>query len=185
MIINIKDIKLIPNIISIFRLLLAIPFIYIFLTINTINKRNELILFFIILAFLSDITDGFLARKLNQVSELGKIIDPFADKTLVTIIVFFFWKLNYVDNIYFIIIVLRDILILFGGIFVSKLTNKILMSDYIGKITVFSIGLFFIIVLLGFNKDYFIYYFFYYFSLFMSFVSLINYGLKAIKIISK
>lgn len=184
MIFNIKDIKLIPNLISIFRLLLTIPFIYIFITINDIDKRNHLIILLIVIAFISDISDGFLARKLNQVTELGKIIDPIADKTLVAIIVFFFWKLNYIDNIYFILILLRDITILSGGLIISKISKKIVMSDYIGKITVFLIGIFFIFILMGFNNENLVYNVFYYLTLIMSLISLINYSLKAIKTIS-
>lgn len=182
MMFNFKDIKLIPNIISSFRLLLTIPLCIIFIFIDDISLRNNLLIFLIIIAFLSDISDGYVARKYNQVSEFGKIIDPLADKVLVFLFVLFFWKLNYINNFYFLIIILRDFLILIGGIFVSRKINKVVSSDYIGKGTVFMIGLNFLFILLNFTSN-IIYKFFYFLSVILIFISFINYLIKSIKLI--
>lgn len=70
--------KIIPNLITSLRLLLAIP-IYIFIYQG--NESLALILF--VLAGLSDGLDGYLARRFKWESEFGKLLDPLADKCLI------------------------------------------------------------------------------------------------------
>ena len=73
----------VPNIISFLRIVFIIPFIIFFQKTEYITAFS-----FIVLSGISDCLDGFLARKLNQVSELGKMLDPVADKlTLVAVII--------------------------------------------------------------------------------------------------
>ena len=73
----------IPNIISFARIFLIIPFVYFFL-----NEKYIEAFSFIVVSGLSDCFDGLIARKLNQISELGKLLDPIADKlTLVAVVI--------------------------------------------------------------------------------------------------
>lgn len=178
MTINFKEIKLIPNIISIFRFLLIIPLFIVFLEYNESSYRNDLLIGLIILAFLSDISDGYIARKYNQISDLGKIIDPLADKLLVATLVIFMYLFRMLPSIYMLIIVLRDILILIGGIYIKIKYNIILQSDYVGKATVFLIGLTLLSTLV-FSQNYWITFYLDIVSGLMCFVSLINYFIKS------
>ena len=78
-----RDLVTVPNLITYFRFILVPPFIYFF-----INEQFLLAGIMIGLSGLSDCFDGFFARKLNQVTSLGKILDPIADKvTLVAVAV--------------------------------------------------------------------------------------------------
>lgn len=185
MIIRFNEIRLIPNILSSFRLLLIIPLIYIFNNINNPSTRNNYLLLIILIAFISDILDGFIARKFKLISDLGKIIDPLADKIVVATIVIYFWKLNLIPTYYFLIIMLRDFFILIGSFYLTQRTKKILMSDIIGKLTVLTIGLFFITILFNYDKNFFVYNLFMSLSILMSFVSLINYTYKSLNILLK
>ncbi len=65
----------IPNILSYVRLLL-IPVIVILF----VNGYNILTLVFVLVSTLTDIVDGFIARRFNMVTDFGKFIDPVADK---------------------------------------------------------------------------------------------------------
>mgnify|MGYP000325195803 CR=1 FL=1 len=70
-----SDLVTIPNIITYVRFVLIIPFVYFFLAEQYIYAA-----ICIGLSGLSDCFDGMAARKLNQVTPLGKILDPIADK---------------------------------------------------------------------------------------------------------
>lgn len=73
---NKKDILTVPNLLSVVRLLL-IPII-IWLYVGAENSYAAIAM--IILSGLTDIADGFIARRFNMISDFGKILDPIADK---------------------------------------------------------------------------------------------------------
>lgn len=179
----IKEIRLVPNLISLFRLLLFIPFIFLFNLMRWDPDYRYYILLLIFIAFLSDILDGFVARKTNQISELGKIIDPLADKILVGIIVINLFLMKMIPPFYFWVVLLRDILIFSGGLYVNKKVGKVLPSNRLGKITVFSIGIFIIITLLQVNQLSALYQGIMLISLGLCFASVIGYSLRAFEIL--
>ncbi|MBS3944058.1 MAG: CDP-alcohol phosphatidyltransferase family protein [Melioribacter sp.] len=174
-----EDFNTIPNYISLFRLLLAIPFYFLLDAIQYDFLNRYYVLGLIFIASLSDILDGIIARKLNKISEFGKIIDPLADKVLIILIVTKLYLMGEIISLYFFIIVGRDILIFLGGIWISKKIGRVLPSNLIGKLTVISIGVFIIITVSGTSKFSFLYNSFFYLSIILSFISVIAYGLRA------
>ncbi|WP_299732768.1 CDP-diacylglycerol--glycerol-3-phosphate 3-phosphatidyltransferase [Devosia sp.] len=75
----------IPNLITIARILAIVPIIALVMTGDTNLRLIALILY--ILAAASDWLDGYLARKWNQTSPLGRMLDPIADKLLVGLLI--------------------------------------------------------------------------------------------------
>ncbi len=134
-----KEIFYISNLISIFRIILLIPVSYLLLT--GFESENTLIIILVLCMYFSDLLDGYLARKLGQVSEFGKIIDPLADKISVIVISVILLFLGKIPLWFVLIIVLRDIFIMLFGIYLDRKKDIRLMSNYPGKIAVFSIGL--------------------------------------------
>jgi len=134
-----KEIYYISNLVSILRILLIIPVSYLLL--YKFESENTLIIILVLCMYFSDLLDGYLARKLNQVSEFGKIIDPLADKIAVISIAIILLILGKIPIWYVSVIVIRDVLILSFGIYLDKKKDIRLMSNYPGKIAVFSIGL--------------------------------------------
>lgn len=65
----------VPNALSLFRIVLIGPFVYYFLHDQILPAAICLVL-----SGLSDMFDGMIARKFNQITELGKMLDPVADK---------------------------------------------------------------------------------------------------------
>ena len=79
---NLKEMNL-PNKLTLFRVVL-IPFFVLFLLINPASQALRIIADIIfIVASLTDMLDGKIARKYNLVTNFGKFMDPLADKLLV------------------------------------------------------------------------------------------------------
>ncbi|MGN0593493.1 MAG: CDP-alcohol phosphatidyltransferase family protein [Ruminococcus sp.] len=74
-----KELLYIPNILSYIRLLLIPVFVYLYLRAET-TRDCFIAAVALALSALSDLFDGKIARKWNQVSELGIALDPIADK---------------------------------------------------------------------------------------------------------
>lgn len=139
-----KNIVTIPNTISFSRLVAGVLFIPIN---NYVHFSNTSIIIIIICAWFSDLLDGWVARKLNQISDAGKYIDPVADKVFMFALVFTFYLAGQIQLFYILAVVLRDIFILLGGYYIKKNTRIVLPSNLLGKICVFSIGIYFLAVL--------------------------------------
>lgn len=106
-----SDLVTIPNLLTYLRFVLVIPFVYYFL-----NKNYIVAAVCIGLSGLSDCLDGFLARRLNQVTSLGKILDPIADKvTLVSVAV---CMVVYMPSLLPIMLVMigKEFIMLLGGL---------------------------------------------------------------------
>lgn len=71
----------IPNLLSIFRILLVPVFVLLFM--SDIDHAYVWAMAVFILAGLTDIVDGHIARKRNQITMLGRVLDPLADKMMV------------------------------------------------------------------------------------------------------
>ncbi len=174
----------ISNLLSLLRLFFTIPFIVLF---NYWNQPGikETIIFLTIVAALTDILDGFLARKLNQITEFGKIIDPLADKIAMTTVLLGIALNDLLPVYYIILVVSRDVLILIGGIYLAKSKRIILSSNIIGKITVIIIGNVILLTLAGIEHKDLLFITFYYLSIIMIFISLFVYTTRAIKFIRR
>lgn len=70
------DVLTIPNVLSVFRFSLIPLFMWLYLD----RKEYTATAIILVLSGLTDVADGFIARKFNMVSDLGKAIDPIADK---------------------------------------------------------------------------------------------------------
>ena len=132
------------NFLSCLRIV-VVPILVILFFISDQSPRIFLVFIFTI-ACLTDYLDGYVARKMNQVSDLGKFLDPVADKLLVItslLLVLF----DYNSLIIFIpicIIVIREVLVsaLREWVAISNLKStfskgKTVDVNYIGKIKTF------------------------------------------------
>lgn len=125
----------ISNIITISRLVL-LPFIIYFLL-----TEQRLVAFVIMLVSLfSDGLDGYLARRLNQESRLGKFLDPLCDKIFLAAVLVTLLYMKAVPLWAVTVIVLRDFLILLGSYILLKSKAVVEPSNTIGKITGFIFG---------------------------------------------
>lgn len=168
-----------PNALSFLRLLLAVPFYFALSQFHHSPNAKYYVLGLILFAFITDILDGYTARKKKIVTEFGKIIDPLADKVLVILIITQLYLMGDIPGVYFWIIICRDIFIFTGGILLSKKIGKVLPSNMLGKITVLSIGFFIIATIAGLDPTNFIFRFLFYISIILSFASVVAYSIRA------
>jgi len=134
-----KEIFLIPNLLSFVRILTVIPVGY-FLFVS-FEESKPIIIGLFLFMFITDLLDGYLARKLNQITETGKIIDPLADKISIGVITILIYLKGLIPLWFIITVLSRDILILIFGLYIKNKYKVTLMSNYPGKIAVVSIGL--------------------------------------------
>ena len=102
------------NALCILRIFLLYP-IYQGLSQNT-PAGNRWALFLMTVAVLTDYMDGFLARRLKQVSDVGKILDPLADKLCVGLGIFALYQYYGLPLWITAVIIGRDILIILGSL---------------------------------------------------------------------
>lgn len=124
-----KDFFTIPNILSYFRILL-IPFI---IWSYCAIENHILTIVLIFISALSDMCDGYIARRFNMISDFGKFIDPVADwltQFALVICVLFKYQIVWLILILF---VLRQIFMFVMGLIVYKRIGKVNSSRWYGK----------------------------------------------------
>ena len=140
----IKYFAFIPNLLSIIRIGLVYPILN---NIYLLNYKVSLIIF--IVASITDALDGYLARKLNWQSELGKILDPVADKLLLSGAIFVLWLSDLIPFYVFFILIARDVIILLGAAFQMTLTDsKAPYPNFLGKFTTIMLIVYIVVKLL-------------------------------------
>ena len=90
-----------------------------------------LILF--VVACLTDYVDGFVARKYNQVTNVGKFMDPIADKILIAAVLVMLTELHWVPGWITIIIISREIVVT-GLRAIAADQGKVIAADMLGKL---------------------------------------------------
>lgn len=116
---GVKKAITIPNLITLFRILLLPFFVYFFFS---KDHSLYLALFILVLCGLTDLLDGFIARRFNMVSQLGQVLDPLADKLAILTIFISFLIQGFIPFWMGVIILVREgIVLLFAAVlFLSK-----------------------------------------------------------------
>ncbi|MDD6235792.1 MAG: CDP-alcohol phosphatidyltransferase family protein [Clostridiales bacterium] len=120
----------IPNMLSVFRIVLIPVFLAAYLM---FPDRIWLSAVILLVSGLTDVVDGIIARKCNMVTQLGKILDPLADK-LTQAAVSIALCIRHPELIFFVVIfVVKEVLMLTGGCVLMKSGKTIRSSKWFGK----------------------------------------------------
>lgn len=122
-----------PNFITILRLVF-LPFILYFLSMGS-RKGDFLALLFMGLASVTDFLDGYYARKLNRLSNVGRMLDPLLDKVSVGATMLVLAAQKNLPYWYVFIVIGRDLFLLLGGTFVISKKRLVVESNMLGKWT--------------------------------------------------
>jgi CDP-diacylglycerol--glycerol-3-phosphate 3-phosphatidyltransferase len=136
----------VSNILSLSRVVLIAPIVYCY--VHAFPFHRECSLLFIVAALVTDTLDGYFARRFNQVSDLGKILDPLADKIAIAVVIVLLVLFGDIPIWYMAIVLARDILIFSGGIYIKWKKGIVLASTLAGKIAVVTIALSLILAVL-------------------------------------
>lgn len=145
----------IPNILTIFRIVLTPYFLYILFWGNGDRYAWALLIF--ITAGITDIIDGHLARKFEVESAMGKLLDPLADKILVISAFISFVTLDLIAAWMVVLIILRDVTITVVRHKLEKRDMPMVTSKLAKAKTGFQVGIIIVILLYLSLKSYQVY----------------------------
>lgn len=128
--------KNIPNILSLFRILLIPFFIW-----QMVRGNNGVAGIILLVSGMTDLMDGYLARRFNWISDLGKVLDPIADKlTQNAVCIILMIRLRAYWYFFAIIILKELVMLILGGYLLSR-GVKLEGARWFGKI---STGVFYV-----------------------------------------
>lgn len=128
------------------RAVLVVPIVFFLYGSSPVDKWVAVAL--IVLSSLTDLFDGMLARYRNEVTEVGKIIDPIADKLSVVAVLLTLGFQGRIPLWFLWMAIARDGLIIAGGIYLRRRAGVVLQSNTTGKWAVVIIALFALIVII-------------------------------------
>ncbi len=145
---NLSDITKIPNILTAVRILLIPLFVAVFLWENGnvdigADPESEgsgyvIAAIIIIISGLTDAADGFIARKFDMITDLGKVLDPFADKltqaAVVVCLIFRYSEIWQAVAALFGIILIKEIIMLVMGVMFLKKGQDLGGAKWFGKL---------------------------------------------------
>lgn len=136
----------IPNLLSVMRIIIALIMWHISATYGLDESRGMLI-WLLVLSGITDILDGRIARRFNQISELGKVLDPIADKlTQIVLLICFIHKYETAKYV-LLILVIKEIILVILGMKNMIATKKNDGAQWYGKAcTVFFYGVVFFLL---------------------------------------
>ena len=123
------------NAISISRIFLTIPLVLIFEDIaNGMTGKLWQAFVLIIVIVLTDFLDGYVARKAEEITNFGKLIDPVADKVCMMVVLIYLiisYKLPFL--LFFLILGIRDIFLIIIGVYLMFSQEEVFQSNRSGK----------------------------------------------------
>ena len=145
-----KDILTLPNLLSVVRIALIAPIVLTYL-----KERYVASIIWLVASGITDVVDGFIARRFNMVSNVGKMLDPIADKlTQATVVVIISTQYPIVLPLVFILF-FKEMGMLLGAVCLFKLGLRPSEAKWWGKLTTLSIysvcGIFILANCIGFE----------------------------------
>ena len=129
------------NFITSIRLVL-VPFI-----VSALVKGNDWwALGFLTAALVSDLVDGLVARKMDQITDLGQVLDPLADKALFLALFGFFAWAGRIPIVAFFLLLLPYFALILGGGVMYRYRGKVIKANFWGKASsaLLTLGLIFV-----------------------------------------
>ncbi len=125
-----KKIITIPNILSMVRICLIPVIVWLFL-----GKENYLLTgIFVLISGLTDVVDGMIARRFNMISDVGKVLDPIADKATQAVVIILLAIRFPLMLIPLAIGIVKEIFMAISGYMIVKKCDVVLGANWHGKL---------------------------------------------------
>ena len=136
----------VPNVLSLLRLFMLIPIL-----ICLANEKRVWALSWMLLGVATDFLDGYIARRWNQRSNFGRMIDPFIDKVNVVVVTLYMAlsPLYQFPLWFFLFICIRELTLMFFSLRVIRKRNIVIESNRPGKNSAFATGMVVIFFVMG------------------------------------
>lgn len=125
----------IPNLLSLFRLVLVPVFAMIFF--SQLPDARYWAAGIYALAFLTDVADGWIARHFNQITRLGRILDPLADKLMTLTVIICIACAQIIPLWAVIVFLLKEAAMGIGALSMYRKVDDVISSNWLGKISTF------------------------------------------------
>lgn len=122
-----------PNKLTLLRVIL-VPVFLVFLMVSRIQYNYLYALIIFIAASLTDLLDGHLARKNNQITTFGKFLDPLADKVLVISAMVCFIELGYASSVAVVVIIAREFMVTSLRLVAVSSSGTVIAAGWLGKV---------------------------------------------------
>lgn len=172
-----------PNKLTMFRVIL-IPFFVVFLLVDITPVDKWIALAVFIIASLTDMLDGKIARKYNLVTNFGKFMDPLADKLLVCSALICFVELHELPAWIVIIIMAREFIIS-GFRLVASDNGVVIAANMWGKFKTVSQMIMTILIILDIEELWLVTEVFIYLALALTVISLEEYIRRNIHVLKE
>ncbi len=125
-----RDILTIPNLLSLLRLLMIPAFAWLY-----VHGQKGAAAWVLLLSGLTDVADGYIARRFNQVSDFGKAFDPLADKLTQAVMLLCLFTHHPMMIVPFALMAVKETFALISGLIVIKKTGLVPGAAWHGKVT--------------------------------------------------
>lgn len=167
----------IPNILTIIRFIL-IPFIYV----SVISRHFLIAIIIFTISALTDILDGYIARKFNFITDIGKLIDPLADKLTQVSLLLSLAILDILPWWIFAIVFIKELVLVISASVLYSKKDVVVYSKWYGKLatTLFYLAIVCSLIVNQFNilMPFRIDLYLYYLAILATIFSLIMYSIK-------
>lgn len=137
-----------PNILTIFRIILVPIFIGTFFL---VSKWMALVVF--IIAGITDVADGYIARNYNMTTELGAVLDPLADKLMLLSVLTVFSIEGYIPIPIVVVVMVKELFMIFGGIRLYLMKKRVVIpANKYGKTATVLFYISIVLITFDFNQ---------------------------------
>lgn len=142
-----------PNLLTISRFLLIPAFLLVVFYRPASSLGLLWGMFIFVLAGITDLLDGYIARRYKMITNWGKLMDPLADKSMLMTVLVSLWILELIPLFVVVVVIVKEVLLILGAAFLYKSKKVVVQANYFGKVA--SLVFFLAVVAVIFDLPYY------------------------------